>query len=109
MVRFQLNENRSNVAQDRAVDPSPPFGFDYTLCWHYIVVGLGPEDGRPAESFGFCHVAVRFDKRGELCIRDCNVANAEGPDTLFLDQALGVVMNDGSVGTQKRPRRWYFE
>ena len=108
MPRRSLGAGFIDVAPHHAVNPSPPFDFDYTPCWPYIVAGLGPDDERPAESFGFSHVAVRFDKRGELCVRDCNVANAEGPDTLFLDQAFRVVKYDGTIGTQKKPCRPVF-
>ena len=49
MPRRSPDAGATNVAQDRAVDPSPPFGFDYTLCWPYIVAGLGPDDERPVD------------------------------------------------------------
>ena len=77
MPRRSLGAGAIDIAPDHAVYSSPPFDFDYTPCWSCIVAGLGPEDERPDESFGFSHAAVRFDKRGELRFRDCNVANAE--------------------------------
>ena len=104
-----LGAGAIDVAPSRAINPSPPFDFYYTLCWSYIVADLGPENERPAESFSFCHVAGCVDKSCELRVCDRSFANAEGPYTFFPERTFGIAKNDGFVSAQKGHAARYFD